>query len=101
VPPPAPINPPNLGRKQDINSFFGLFFRFLTQFEFGALRPVARARKRRVEDADLREDPDGEDHHPRGGEQRHHRQRQGQNPGACCSLTVLARGSSLLLPASR
>uniref|UniRef100_A0A6V7QX63 Large ribosomal subunit protein eL40 domain-containing protein n=1 Tax=Ananas comosus var. bracteatus TaxID=296719 RepID=A0A6V7QX63_ANACO len=32
------------------------------------------------EDADLRENPNGEDHHPRGGEQRHHRQCQGQNP---------------------
>uniref|UniRef100_A0A453IGL2 Ubiquitin-like domain-containing protein n=3 Tax=Aegilops tauschii subsp. strangulata TaxID=200361 RepID=A0A453IGL2_AEGTS len=31
--------------------------------------------------ADLREDADGEDHHPRGGEQRHHRRRQGKDPG--------------------
>ncbi|ONM55034.1 Ubiquitin-NEDD8-like protein RUB1 [Zea mays] len=41
---------------------------------------TVRGRKRRGEDADLREDPDGEDHHPRGGEQRHRRQRQSQNP---------------------
>merc|ERR1712146_184007 len=33
------------------------------------------------QDADLREDPDWQDHHARGGEQRHHRQCEGQNPG--------------------
>ena len=33
------------------------------------------------EDADLREDFDRKDHHPRGWEQRHYRQRQGQDPG--------------------
>ncbi|PWZ57781.1 Ubiquitin-60S ribosomal protein L40-2, partial [Zea mays] len=33
------------------------------------------------QDADLREDADREDHHPRGREQRHHRQCQGQDPG--------------------
>merc|ERR1712146_645824 len=33
------------------------------------------------QDADLREDPDRQDHHARGGEQRHHRQCEGQNPG--------------------
>uniref|UniRef100_A0A0E0NSQ5 Uncharacterized protein n=1 Tax=Oryza rufipogon TaxID=4529 RepID=A0A0E0NSQ5_ORYRU len=43
---------------------------------------LARERKASgVEDADLREDADGEDHHPRGGEQRRRRQRQGQDPG--------------------
>ncbi|OTB13212.1 hypothetical protein K445DRAFT_337106, partial [Daldinia sp. EC12] len=31
--------------------------------------------------ADLREDPDGQDHHPRGGVFRHHRQCQVQDPG--------------------
>ena len=35
----------------------------------------------RVEDADLREDPDGEDHYPGGGGQRLHRECQGQDPG--------------------
>jgi hypothetical protein len=53
---------------------------------------TVRGRKRRGEDADLREDPDGEDHHPRGGEQRHRRQRQSQNPGVCpqpCSCSRL------------
>ena len=32
-------------------------------------------------DADLRQDPDRQDHHPRGRGRRHHRQRQGQDPG--------------------
>ena len=31
--------------------------------------------------ADIREDPDGQDHHPGGGGQRHHRECQGQDPG--------------------
>ena len=35
----------------------------------------------RRKDADLRENPHGEDHHPRGRVLRHHRQRQGQDPG--------------------
>merc|ERR1711966_451594 len=34
-----------------------------------------------VEDADLRQDPDREDHHSRGGGYRHYRGREGQNPG--------------------
>uniref|UniRef100_A0A452ZWR0 Ubiquitin-like domain-containing protein n=1 Tax=Aegilops tauschii subsp. strangulata TaxID=200361 RepID=A0A452ZWR0_AEGTS len=33
------------------------------------------------QDADLREDPDGQDHHAGGGVLGHHRQRQGQDPG--------------------
>lgn len=33
--------------------------------------------------ADLREDAHWKDHHVGGGEQRHHRQRQGQDTGAC------------------
>jgi len=42
------------------------------------------------QDADLREDPDWEDHHPRGGEQRHHRQCQGQDPGQGRYASALA-----------
>ena len=34
-----------------------------------------------LEDADLRQDPYGEDDHPRGGVFRHHRQCEGQDPG--------------------
>jgi hypothetical protein len=34
------------------------------------------------------EDSDREDHHPRGGEQGHHQQRQDQSPGRCrCSTS--------------
>ena len=32
-------------------------------------------------DADLRQDPHGQDHHPRGGVFGHHRQCEGQDPG--------------------
>ena len=40
--------------------------------------------------SDLREDADGEDHHPGGGVQRHHRQREGQDPGQRrCGLDAL------------
>ena len=31
--------------------------------------------------ADFREDPDWQDHHLGGGAQRHHREREGQDPG--------------------
>ncbi|KAL3952072.1 hypothetical protein ACCO45_013789 [Purpureocillium lilacinum] len=34
-----------------------------------------------AQDADFRQDPHGEDDHPRGGVFRHHRQRQVQDPG--------------------
>jgi len=42
----------------------------------------ARVREITVEgdDAGLPEDGDGEDRHPRGREQRHHRRRQGEDP---------------------
>jgi hypothetical protein len=36
-------------------------------------------RRRGQQDADLREDADGEDDHAGGGEQRHHRQREGKD----------------------
>uniref|UniRef100_A0A8B9T804 Ubiquitin-ribosomal protein eL40 fusion protein n=1 Tax=Anas platyrhynchos TaxID=8839 RepID=A0A8B9T804_ANAPL len=35
----------------------------------------------RCQDADLREDADGQNHHPGGGAQRHDRERQSQDPG--------------------
>jgi len=38
-------------------------------------------RRRGQQDADLRDDADGEDDHAGGGEQRHHRQREGEDPG--------------------
>lgn len=39
----------------------------------------SRHLRRRRQDADLRQDPHGEDDHPRGGVLRHHRQRQDKN----------------------
>nr|CAD1816855.1 unnamed protein product [Ananas comosus var. bracteatus] len=38
-------------------------------------------RRRRSEDADLRENPNGEDDHPRGGVLGYDRQREGEDPG--------------------
>ena len=45
-------------------------------------------------DADLREDADGEDHHAGGREQRHHRQRQGQDPGKEGKLAAKSKACS-------
>uniref|UniRef100_A0A0E0QS84 Uncharacterized protein n=1 Tax=Oryza rufipogon TaxID=4529 RepID=A0A0E0QS84_ORYRU len=47
----------------------------------GRERSFVRRREGEWQDADLREDAHREDDHAGGGEQRHHRQRQGQDPG--------------------
>ncbi len=49
------------------------------------------------QDADICEDPDGQDHHARGGEQRYHRQCEDQNPGQGRSVSDAFLSLSLSL----
>ncbi|BAT08678.1 Os09g0483200, partial [Oryza sativa Japonica Group] len=56
------------------------FLQVITQI-YTRERSFDAYRERERQDADLREDADGEVDHAGGGEQRHHRQRQGQDPG--------------------
>ena len=53
---------------------------FRLQHPEGVHQPPPRAATPRWH-ADLREDPDWQDHHPGGGVFRHHRQREGEDPG--------------------